>query len=889
MWQPPVAFDDYEIVRYLGSGGMAHVFLAQDTVLDRAVAIKFVSPTAADPAAHERFALEARAIARLHHPNVVGVYRFGAVAGHPYLAYEYVPGRRLDRLPRPLEWQRVLAIGVGLARGLAAAHHCGVLHRDIKPGNIMITDAEEVKLLDFGMAKLGGVPDSGPLASPGGATVVAAPGYFTHAPTQVIRVAPEIGPDTRLTTAGTVVGTPLYIAPELWNGAVASERSDIHALGVVLYELLAGELPYAHLSGEALATAVATTAMPRLSERMPQVPVALTRLIDRCVALRPADRPRSASEVRDCLEALTTLYRPVFAGGDANKEAALLAASFARVHAADEHFAADFYRRWFAADPAVQSMFHGDLSQQQRMLTMALKLAIDNVHSPERLVPLLEDIGRRHAHYGGIIPRHFGVMGRVLLESLAAIDPQWDTATERSWQTAFAHIVEVLLRSMEAELVSQPQIRLTAGRERWTQSFALPRVRWARRERGEVGYQVFGSGPIDVLVIGDWVTDVAHLWGHGVPAGFFRRLASLGRVIVFDRRGCGSSERGTAPSLDAVLGDIRDVLAAAGSDQPAVLGLGHGAAVAVAMAAMSPGRVRALVLVGGGARLLPDASLLAAARVEIDERWGGAVFVEQLAPSLADDASYRRWWAASLRGAATPSFARALLDLAVEIDVTSIAATVQVPALLVNHVDDVICPIEQARALAAAIPRAQLAELPGADHVPWAGDAERVLDLIHGFLGHLSTARLPTLMTATVLAVRLPGPASASGLEAFDVATRRELVRHSGVLMDGTVAEVRVAVFDAPMHALRCACALAAAMRACDCVVAIGVDTGELGAGVEFRGPVAERARTLAARAKADEILVGEGARRLATGLEFHPDADEATSAVSLLNCEQST
>jgi serine/threonine protein kinase/pimeloyl-ACP methyl ester carboxylesterase len=888
MWQPPAAFDDFEIVRYLGSGGMAYVFLARDTVLDRAVAIKFVSPTAADPAAHERFALEARAIARLHHPNVVGVYRFGAVAGHPYLAYEYVPGRRLDRLPRPLEWQRVLAIGVGLARGLAAAHHCGVLHRDIKPGNIMINDAGEVKLLDFGMAKLGGVPDPGLLPSPGGATAVAAPGHFTHAPTQVIRVAPELGSDTRLTNAGTVVGTPLYIAPELWSGAAASERSDLHALGVVLYELLTGELPHAHLSGEALATALATTAMPRLCERMPQVPVALTRLIDRCVELRPADRPRSASEVRDCLEALTTLYRPVFAGGDGNKEAALLAASFARVHAEDEHFAADFYRRWFIADPAVQSLFHGDLSQQQRMLTMALKLAIDNVHSPERLVPLLEDIGRRHAHYG-VMSRHFGVMGRALLESLAAIDPRWDAATERSWQTAYAHIVEVLLRSMEAELVSQPQTRLAVGRERWTQSFALPRVRWVRRERGEVGYQVFGSGPIDVLVIGDWVTDLAQLWGHGAPAGFFRRLASLGRVIIFDRRGCGSSERGTAPSLDAVLGDIRDVLAAAGSDQPAVLGLGHGAAVAVAMAAMSPGRVRALALVGGGARLLPDASLLAAARVEIDERWGGAVFVEQLAPSLAGDASYRRWWAATLRGAATPSLARALLDLAAEIDITSIAATVQVPTLLVNRADDVSCPIEQARALAAAIPRAQLAELPGADHVPWAGDTERVLDLIRGFLGHLSTARVPTLMTATVLAVRLPGPARASEMEAFDVATRRELVRHSGVLMDGTVADVRVAVFDAPMHALRCACALAAAMRAHDCTVAIGVDTGELGVGVEFRGPVAERVRTLAARAKADEILVGEGARRLATGLEFHPHADEAMSAVSLLSCELPT
>ena len=132
-WQPPTTFDDFEVVRYLGAGGMGYVYLARDTLLDRLVAIKFVAPDASDPAARERFPLEARAVARLQHPNIVAAYRVGNIDGHPYLASEYVAGSRLDRLARPMEWQRVLSIGVGLARGLAAAHHSRVLHRDIKP------------------------------------------------------------------------------------------------------------------------------------------------------------------------------------------------------------------------------------------------------------------------------------------------------------------------------------------------------------------------------------------------------------------------------------------------------------------------------------------------------------------------------------------------------------------------------------------------------------------------------------------------------------------------------------------------------------------------------------------------------------------------------------
>ena len=129
-------FDGFELIRPLGTGGMATVHLARDTSLDRLVAIKFISTAFSDPHARDRLRREAKAIARLQHPNVVAIYRVGDVDDQPYIAYEYIEGRQLDELPRPIDWIRALRIGLGVSRGLAAAHHRGIVHRDLKPANI---------------------------------------------------------------------------------------------------------------------------------------------------------------------------------------------------------------------------------------------------------------------------------------------------------------------------------------------------------------------------------------------------------------------------------------------------------------------------------------------------------------------------------------------------------------------------------------------------------------------------------------------------------------------------------------------------------------------------------------------------------------------------------
>ncbi|WXH28694.1 Serine/threonine-protein kinase PknD [Myxococcus stipitatus] len=154
--EPPREFEEYQVLRRLGRGAMGQVFLARDTLLDRLVAVKFIAMPGGglpDAAARARFFQEARAIARLQHPNVVSIHRVGEVRGQPYLVSELVRGEPLDQLPLPLEGRRVLMLAVGLARGLAAAHRCGVLHRDIKPANAILSEDGEVKLLDFGLAE----------------------------------------------------------------------------------------------------------------------------------------------------------------------------------------------------------------------------------------------------------------------------------------------------------------------------------------------------------------------------------------------------------------------------------------------------------------------------------------------------------------------------------------------------------------------------------------------------------------------------------------------------------------------------------------------------------------------------------------------------------------
>jgi serine/threonine protein kinase/formylglycine-generating enzyme required for sulfatase activity len=278
-WLPPGEFDEFRLMRPLGRGAMGIVYLAHDRSLNRQVALKFIASLRPNPRAHEHFQTEARAIARVQHPNVVTVFRVGEVDGHPYIVSEYLVGQSLSELSLPLPWQRVLGLGIELARGLAAAHRQGVLHRDIKPANVLLTDSGEVKLLDFGLAE-----------------------FF------------DVDTSTKGGAAQTTAGTPRYMAPELFRGAPASPQSDLYSLGLVLYELCTGTPPSRsqremHRRAE---QPVSTSQTPPERDKSP--PLLLPRrlgidldfalVIERCIRNEPDERFASAEALCTALERL---------------------------------------------------------------------------------------------------------------------------------------------------------------------------------------------------------------------------------------------------------------------------------------------------------------------------------------------------------------------------------------------------------------------------------------------------------------------------------------------------------------------------------------------------------------------------------------------------------
>ena len=246
----------------------------------------------------------------------MAVYRIGEVKRRPYLVAEYVCGPSLDRLPRPIRWERVLKIGLCLARGLASAHQGGVLHCDIKPANAVLAIGDEAKLIDFGLAMLldgAAPPDAGEARPPPAALEQAQQGETMTLPGRAgdnAAVSPCLA-QSPARSSGAIAGTPQYLAPELWRGEPPSCGSDVYALGVILYELACGRAPHAGLPILDIACRAMQEDVAPLASRAASVPAALASLIDACLVRDPARRPPRGDALCAMLEEVAgDLVRP---------------------------------------------------------------------------------------------------------------------------------------------------------------------------------------------------------------------------------------------------------------------------------------------------------------------------------------------------------------------------------------------------------------------------------------------------------------------------------------------------------------------------------------------------------------------------------------------------
>ncbi|HKW24466.1 MAG TPA: protein kinase [Terriglobales bacterium] len=284
---PGTKLGPYQIVAPIGAGGMGEVYRARDTRLERTVAIKILPPHLAEsPEAKQRFDREARAISSLNHPNICTLYDVGHQEGSDFLVMEYLEGETMaDRLRRgPLPPERVLRYGIQICEGLETAHRNGVIHRDLKPGNIMLTKGG-AKLLDFGLAK--------PQVAISTGAVAGSP----TPPTPTMSLPVLASPTSPLTHEGSVVGTFQYIAPELLQGAEADARSDIFAIGCVLYEMLAGKPAFTGKNQASVIASILALDPAPVATLQPLTPPALDLLVANCLAKEPADRIQSAHDL----------------------------------------------------------------------------------------------------------------------------------------------------------------------------------------------------------------------------------------------------------------------------------------------------------------------------------------------------------------------------------------------------------------------------------------------------------------------------------------------------------------------------------------------------------------------------------------------------------------
>ena len=412
-----------------------------------------------------------------------------------------------------------------------------------------------------------------------------------------------------------------------------------------------------------------------------------------------------------------------------------------------------------------------------------------------------------------------------------------------------------------------------------------PETRYAKSGDINIAYQVVGSGLRDLVLVPGWVSNLDVFWEEPTLARFLSRLASFSRLVVFDKRGTGLSDRVVdMPTLEVRMDDVRAVMDAVGSERAALYGYSEGGPMCALFAVTYPERTSALIMGGAYARLTrtqdypwgPTAEQLETTVERIEREWGGPVGVDVRAPSMAKDERFRQWWGRLLRASASPTAGAALMRMSAHLDIRHILPTIRVPTLIMHSINDQIIDVGASRYMAERIPGAKLVELSGVDHSPYLSDAQVITDEIEEFLTGVRTRSESDRVLATVLFTDIVGATEKAAslgdrrwrdlLDAHHALVRRELASFRGREID-TAGDGFLAAFDGPARAVRCGCAIADGARAMGLEIRAGLHTGECEVmGDKLGGIAVHIGARVAALAGPGEVLVSSTVKDLVAG-----------------------
>jgi pimeloyl-ACP methyl ester carboxylesterase len=418
-----------------------------------------------------------------------------------------------------------------------------------------------------------------------------------------------------------------------------------------------------------------------------------------------------------------------------------------------------------------------------------------------------------------------------------------------------------------------------------------PQTRYAKSGDVSIAYQVVGQGPRDLVLVPGWVSNLEVYWEEPSVARFLDGLAAFSRLILFDKRGTGLSDRVAIhelPTLETRMDDVRAVMDAVGCERAALYGFSEGGPMCALFAATYPSRTLALIMHGSYARRMWNPEHHWMTRPEEWERfidstvrdWGGPVGVDTRVPSRLSDEGFRAWWARLLRMSASPTANGALLRMNSQIDIRHVLPAIRVPSLVLHAARDQSVDVRAGRFLAGHLPGARYVELPGLDHVPFGDDTDRTLREIRAFLENLEEVE-PDRVLATVMFADIVGSTERAAevgdrkwretLQGFHLAVRQELTRFRGREID-TAGDGVLAAFDGPARGVRCAVAIGRALETMGLAVRAGLHTGECEMlGDKLAGIAVHLGARVASAAGPGEVLVSSTVHDLVagSGLQF--------------------